>query len=79
MVKYIKRTTDKKYLQSVETDNWVDNVKDAYEKCYRECELAKIELFKTYQTEQIVEIVNMTKSKPMTEEEKQELRNLLKK
>jgi len=79
MVKYIKRTTDKKYLQSVETDNWVDNVKDAYEMSYRECESAKIELFKTYQTEQIVEIVNMTKSKPITEEEKQELRNLLKK
>ena len=78
MIKLIKRTTDKKYLQSVETDLWVDNAKEAFEMTYRECEFAKTELFKTYPTEQIVEIVNMFKSKPITKEEKQELLNLLK-
>jgi hypothetical protein len=78
MIKIIKRTTDNKFLQSVETDTWVDNVKDAFEMTYRECNTAKTELLNTYTSEQIVEIVNMSKSKPITEEEKKELLNLLK-
>jgi hypothetical protein len=78
MVKYIKRTTDNKYLQSVQTDTWVDNVNDAYEMTYRECETAKTELLNTYTSEQLKEVVNMRKVKPITEEEKQELINLLK-
>ena len=77
MVKYIKRTTDKKYLQSAENDIWVDDAKDAFEMTYRECESVKTELFKTYPTEQILEIVNMSKSKPITKEERRELINLL--
>jgi hypothetical protein len=79
MVKYIKRTTDNKYLQSLETDTWVDNVKEAYEMTYRECESAKTQLLNTYTLEQLKESVNLQKHKPITEEEKQELRNLLKK
>jgi hypothetical protein len=47
MIKLIQRTTDNKYLQSVETDTWVDDVKDAFEMTYRECEEAKTELIKT--------------------------------
>jgi hypothetical protein len=78
MIKIIKRTTDNKFLQSIETDTWVDNVKDAFEMTYRECNTAKTELLNTYTSEQIVEIVNMSKSKPITEEEKKELLNLLK-
>jgi len=78
MIKLIQRTTDNKYLQSVETDSWVDNVKDAYEMTYRECETAKTELLNTYTEEQLKVIVNMRKSKTITEEEKQELINLLK-
>ena len=78
MIKLIKRTTDNKFLQSIETDTWVDDVKDAFEMTYRECETAKTELFNTYTSEQIKEIVNMQKGKPITEEEKQELINLLK-
>jgi hypothetical protein len=78
MIKVIKRTTDNKFLQSVETDTWVDDVKDAFEMTYRECNTAKTELLNTYTSEQIVEIVNMSKSKPITEEEKKELLNLLK-
>lgn len=79
MVKYIKRTTDNKYLQSVETDTWVDNVKDAFQMTYRECETAKTELLNTYTTEQLKEVVDMRKDKPITEEEKKELLALLKK
>ena len=79
MIKIIKRTTDNKFLQSVETDTWVDNVKEAFEMTYRECNTAKIELLNTYTSEQIVEIVNFSKSKPITEEERKELRGLLKK
>lgn len=78
MIKLIRRTTDKKYLQSVETDTWVDDVKQAFEMTYRECETAKTELLKTYTSEQIKEVVNMFKDKPVSEEEKQELLNLLK-
>ena len=79
MVKYIKRPTDNKYLQSLETDTWVDNVKEAYEMTYRECESAKTQLLNTYTLEQLKEIVNLQKQKPITEEEKKELLNLLKK
>jgi len=79
MIKLIQRTTDNKYLQSFETDTWVDDVKDAFEMTYRECETAKTELIKTYTSEQIKDIVNMRKNKPITQEEKRELLNLLKK
>ena len=79
MIKIIKRTTDNKFLQSVETDTWVDNVKDAFEMTYRECDTAKTELLNTYTSEQIVEIVNFSKSKPITEEERKELLSLLRK
>jgi hypothetical protein len=79
MIKIIQRTTDNKYLLSIETDTWIDDVKDAFEMTYRECETAKTELIKTYTSEQIKDIVNMRKHKPITKEEKRELLNLLKK
>lgn len=79
MIKIIKRTTDKKFLQSVETDTWVDNVNEAFEMSYKECENTKMELFNTYTSEQIVEIVNMFKSKSISKEEKKELLSLLNK
>jgi len=78
MIKLIQRTTDNKYLQSVETETWVDDIKDAFEMTYRECETAKTELNGVFFPEQLKEIVNMRKSKPITEEEKQELLDLLK-
>ena len=79
MITLILRITDNKYLKSVETDTWVDNVKDAFEMTYRECNTAKTELLNTYTSEQIVEIVNFSKSKPITEEERKELLSLLRK
>ena len=78
MVKYIKRKSDNKFLQSLENDVWVDNAKDAYEMTYRECEETKTTLLNTYTSEEITEVVNMFKSKPMSKEEKKELLNLLK-
>ena len=78
MIKVIKRTTDNKFLKSIETDTWVDNVKDAFEMTHRECELTKTNLLNTYTSEQIVEVVNMFKSKSMSKEEIKELRSLLK-
>ena len=79
MIKYIKRKSDNKFLQSLENDVWVDNSKDAYEMTYRECEETKTTLLNTYTSEEITEVVNMFKGKPMSREEKRELINLLKK
>ena len=78
MIKLIQRTTDNKYLQSVETDTWVDNVKDAFEMTYKEYNTSKETLLNTYTKEQLKTIVNMTKSKRITKEERVELINLLK-
>ena len=78
MVKYIKRKSDNKFLQSLENDVWVDNSKDAYEMTYKECEDTKTTLLNTYTSEEITEVVNMFKSKPLSREEKKELLNLLK-
>ena len=79
MIKIIKRTTDNKFLQSVEADTWVDSINDAFKMTYRECNTAKTELLNTYTSEQIIEIVNFSKSKPITEEERKELLSLLRK
>ena len=46
---------------------------------YRECEEAITALNGVFLPEQLKEIVNMTKSKPISKKEKQELLNLLRK
>jgi hypothetical protein len=76
MIKLIQRTTDGKYLKSVENDLWVDSQKEAFEMTHRECETAKAAL--SVYGNDIKEIFNFSKSKPMTIEEVKELRNLLK-
>lgn len=48
MVKYIKRISDNKYLQSLENDTWVDDKKDASQMTYRECESIKESLMGSY-------------------------------
>ena len=78
MIKYIKRKSDNKFLQSLENDIWVDNSKEAYEMTHRECEDTKTTLLNTYASEEITEVFNMFKSKPKSREEKKELLNLLK-
>ena len=70
MIKIIKRTTDNKYLKSVETETWVDDAKDAFEMTYLECETAKAALNGVFLPEQLKEIINPYKGKPMTDEEK---------
>lgn len=79
MIKLIQRKTDNKYLKSVETDTWVDDIKEAFEMTYKEYNTSKETLLNTYTEEQLKEVVNIKKSKPMTKEEREELINLLKK
>jgi hypothetical protein len=79
MIKLIQRTTDNKYLKSVETETWVDNVKEAFEMTHRECETAKTALNGIFLPEQLKVIVDMRKYKSITEEEKRELITLFKK
>jgi hypothetical protein len=79
MIQYIKRKSDNKFLQSLENDVWVDNSKEAYEMTLIECKNIKTELLNKYTSEEITEVVNMFKSKPMSREEKKELLSLLKK
>jgi len=67
------------YLQSLENDTWIDDKKDAFQMTYRECESIKESLMGSYTEDQIKDIVDFSKSKPITEEEKQELFDLLKK
>ena len=78
MIKLIQRKTDKKYLQSLENDIWVENIKEAYQMTYRECNTIKEQLLNVYNQEQLHEIVDLKKSKPMSSEEIEELVNLLK-
>ena len=79
MVKLIQRKTDNKYLKSVETDTWVDDIKEAFEMTYKEYNTSKETLLNTYTEEQLKVIVNIKKSKSITKEEREELINLLKK
>ena len=78
MIKLLKRTTDNKFLQSIENESWVDDPKEAFKMTYRECEIAKSSLNGIFLPEQLKEIVNLRESKPISEEERQELINLLK-
>ena len=79
MIQYIKRKSDNKFLQSLENDVWVNNSKEAYEMTLIECKNIKTELLNKYTSEEITEVVNMFKNKPMSREEKKELLSLLKK
>jgi len=78
MIKYIKRKSDNKFLQSLEEDIWVDNVKDALEMTLFECKKIKDNLLSSYQEDEIIEMVNFVKNKQLSKEEKKELKNLLK-
>lgn len=79
MIKLIQRKTDNKYLKSVETDTWVDDIKEAFEMTYKEYNTSKETLLNTYTEEQLKVIVDMKKSKPITKEEREELLDLLRK
>lgn len=79
MVIVIKRTTDNKYLKSLENDLWVDNQNEAFEMSFKERNDTKTLLLNTYSEEQLKEIVNVSKYKPMTSEERKEILSLIKK
>ena len=78
MIKLIKRTTDNKFLKSIDNDTWVDDSRDGFEMTYLECENIKSILLNSYSEEQIKEIVNLTKSKFTTKQERKIIKNLLK-
>lgn len=78
MVKIIKRTTDNKFLHSMESDVWVDGINDALTMTYKECEDIKEILSNTYSKEEITEIADFYRTKSTTKEEKKELLSLLK-
>ena len=78
MVKLLKRTTDNKFLSSLSGDTWVESRKEAFEMTYSECEEVKTELLNTYTTEQIKEVVDVNKTKLISDAEKQILAELVK-
>jgi len=69
---------DNKFLKSIDNDNWVDDSRDGFEMTYLECENIKSILLNSYSEEQIKEIVNLTKSKFTTKQERKIIKNLLK-
>ena len=76
MITIIQRTTDKKYVQSFENDVWVENIKEAYEFSFLESQKIKETLLIGYDLEQLKEIPNFTKSKPVSKSDVKELRTL---
>lgn len=79
MIKLIQRKSDNKYLQSLESDTWVDNISEAYVMNIVESEDIKKELLKTYQTNDLKEVVDFFKTKEMSKEEKKRFMELFKK
>ena len=78
MIKVIKRTTDNKYLKSLENDIWVDEQKEAFEMTLKESNETKTLLLNTYSENQLKEIVNFLKTKPITSSERKEIISLIK-
>lgn len=78
MVKLIKRISDNKYLLSPENDTWVDSVSEALTMTYQECEDVKSVLLNLYSIENLKEIVDFSRRKPVSDAEIKQLRNLLK-
>jgi len=79
MVKLIKRRSDNKFLVSSEDNTWSDSISEALLMTYHECESIKELLLNSYSIEDLKEIVDFSKRKPMTLIEAREIRNLLKK
>lgn len=73
MIKVIKRTTDNNYLQSISADTWVSIYEEAFEMTHNECEAAKVELLNTYIQEQLIEMIDFQKTKPMSTQERKSI------
>jgi hypothetical protein len=79
MIQIIQRKSDNKYLQSTETDSWVDNISDAFEMSLLEYMTAKNYLSSNYSDNDLKVIINPSKVKILSKEERKEIKNLFKK
>lgn len=79
MIKIIQRKSDNKYLQSLEKELWSDNITDAYEMTLIEMENMRDDIYSKYSSDDLKEIVNFSKMKPLTKEEKKEVIDFFKK
>ena len=79
MIQIIQRKSDNKYLQSVESDTWVDNSSDAFEMSLLEYMTVKTFLSSNYSNSDLKVIVNVSKMKDMTKQDKKETKALFKK
>jgi hypothetical protein len=79
MIQIVQRKSDNKYLQSIETDTWVDNASDAFEMSLLEYMTVKTFLSSNYSNNDLKVIVNVSKMKEMSKQDKKEIKNLFKK
>lgn len=79
MIQIIQRRSDNKYLQSAESDTWVDNIADAFEMSILEYKTSMNFLSSNYTDNDLKVIVNFSKMKDMTKQDKKEIKNLFKK
>ena len=79
MIQIVQRKSDNKYLQSAESDTWVDNVSEAFEMSLLEYMRVKTFLSSNYSNSDLKVIVNASKMKEMSKQDKKEIQNLFKK
>lgn len=79
MIQIIQRKSDNKYLQSTETDTWVDNISDAFEMSLLEYMTVKNYLSSNYTDNDLKVIINPSKIKNLSREDRKEIKNLFKK
>ena len=79
MIQIVQRKSDNKYLQSIETDTWVDNASDAFEMSLLEYMTVKTFLSSNYSNNDLKVIVNVSKMKEISKQDKKEIKNLIKK
>ena len=79
MIQIIQRKSDNKYLQSIETDTWVDNASDAFEMSLLEYMSVKTFLSSNYSNSDLKVIINFSKMKEISKQDKKEIKNLFKK
>lgn len=79
MIQIVQRKSDSKYLQSIESDTWVDNRSDAFEMSLLEYTMAKPFLSSNYSNDDLRIIVDISKTKNISKQDKKEIKNLFKK
>lgn len=79
MIQIVQRKSDNKYLQSAESDTWVDNVSEAFEMSLLEYMTVKTFLSSNYSNDDLKVIINFSKMKEMSKQDKKEIKNLFKK